>query len=83
LSYRSLTQTLTGLVGVEPDDLSVDSAAATPLAHSPGSNAPGRIRTCDLTVIDRALLPAELQAQNWDARIRTSIDSFKDYRPAS
>ena len=35
LSYRSKSQTLTGLVGVEPDDLSIDSAAATPLAHSP------------------------------------------------
>jgi hypothetical protein len=37
LSYKSITKILTGLVGVEPDDLSVDSAAATPLAHSPGS----------------------------------------------
>jgi hypothetical protein len=39
LSYRSITQILTGLVGVEPDDLSVDSAAATPLAHSPVSSS--------------------------------------------
>ena len=43
LSYRSITRTLTGLVGVEPDDLSVDSAAATPLAHSPGKLLTGRI----------------------------------------
>ena len=43
LSYRSVTRTLTGLVGVEPDDLSVDSAAATPLAHSPGKLLTGRI----------------------------------------
>ena len=46
-------------------------------------NAPGRNRTCDRAVIGRVLLPTELQAQNWDARIRTLTGSFKGYRPAS
>lgn len=83
LSYRSISN-FNGTDGTRTRDLSLDRAAATPTGpRSRNFDAPGRTRTFDRAVINRVLCHLSLRGKSWDARIRTSIGSFKDYRPAS